>query len=115
MWWNIDQSGGPVVEQGTHFCDLARFLVGEINLDTVQAIAIKQTDPLGELKALAPNVVKLEERLEAHKRIPRGNYILFNHMLNFDSYIRFLEIRKWCCRYFNAHCLIAWTQIRKRN
>ncbi len=39
-WWDIRQSGGPIVEQATHFCDLARYLGGEIDLASVQATAI---------------------------------------------------------------------------
>jgi predicted dehydrogenase len=27
-------SGGPIVEQCTHFADLARFIAGEVKLDT---------------------------------------------------------------------------------
>eukprot|EP01084_Bolivina_argentea_P185939 320563_1 len=30
-WWNENKSGGPIVEQGTHFIDLIRFLSSDIN------------------------------------------------------------------------------------
>jgi predicted dehydrogenase len=31
VWWkNMEQSGGQIVEQGTHLIDLARYLIGEI-------------------------------------------------------------------------------------
>jgi len=39
-WWDIRQTGGPIVEQATHFCDLARLLGGEVDLASVQAVAI---------------------------------------------------------------------------
>jgi len=69
MWWDVDRSGGPIVEQATHFCDLARFLGGEIDLDSVRAISIKQTDRAGTLEHLPKNVN--ESSLPAQRRIPR--------------------------------------------
>jgi len=69
MWWDVNRSGGPIIEQATHFCDMARFLVGEVDLDTVRAIAIKQTDPNGELKSLPSNIH--ENELPPERRIPR--------------------------------------------
>ena len=30
FWWNMDMSGGPIVEQATHFCDLARYAMSGI-------------------------------------------------------------------------------------
>jgi len=71
MWWDLTKSGGPIVEQATHFCDLARYLVGEIDMSSVRAIAIKQTDPAGKLNSLPPNVEKLEKQLPPEKRINR--------------------------------------------
>lgn len=44
FWWDIRSSGGPIVEQATHFCDLARFLVGEVDLDSIQAMTLKEAD-----------------------------------------------------------------------
>ncbi len=49
-WWDVQQSGGPIVEQATHFVDLARYLCGEANLETVQAVAIAAADPAGLLR-----------------------------------------------------------------
>src|SRR5690554_7998672 len=37
MWWDMNRSGGPIIEQMTHFCDLARFLVGEVDLHSIKA------------------------------------------------------------------------------
>ena len=36
FWWNVTQSGGPIVEQATHFCDLVRYIGGEVELDSVK-------------------------------------------------------------------------------
>jgi predicted dehydrogenase len=72
MWWDASKCGGPIVEQATHFCDLARFLGGDVRLNTVQAISIKQTDPLGKLDKLPPNLQNMEQGLPEHNRIPRA-------------------------------------------
>jgi predicted dehydrogenase len=72
MWWDASRSGGPIVEQATHFCDLARYLVGDVRLNSVQALSIKQTDPLGKLSKLSPNLQNLEQRLPENNRIPRA-------------------------------------------
>lgn len=47
FWWDVDASGGPIVEQATHFCDLARFLCGDIKDGSVQASCLPATDPSG--------------------------------------------------------------------
>jgi len=69
VWWDVDRSGGPIVEQGTHFCDLARFLGGDVDLDTLQASSIKQTDKAGKLDHIPANIN--EEALAPEKRVPR--------------------------------------------
>ncbi len=37
FWWNRSLSGGPIVEEATHFCDLARYLCGDVVPETIQA------------------------------------------------------------------------------
>ncbi len=49
VWWDIRRTGGPVVEQATHVCDLARYLAGEADLSTVAAVAIAGGEPAGQL------------------------------------------------------------------
>jgi predicted dehydrogenase len=71
MWWDVDRCGGPIIEQATHFYDLARHLGGEINLDTLQAMSIKQSDPLGNLSRIPPNIKNMEGALPDERRIPR--------------------------------------------
>jgi len=71
MWWDVNSSGGPIVEQATHFCDLARFIVGDVDIDSVQASCVKQTDSLGKLNCLPSNVEKLEALLPEQRRTPR--------------------------------------------
>ena len=71
FWWNKKQSGGPIVEQATHFCDLIRFFGGEVNLDSVTS----KTVPAGEKGQIGylstvPDVVK-EDKLPLEDRPPR--------------------------------------------
>lgn len=51
-WWDIRRSGGPIVEQATHFLDLARYLCGDVDLDSLQATRIGPTEPAGMLQDL---------------------------------------------------------------
>ena len=37
-WWDINKSGGTIVEQATHFCDIARYLVGDVDESTIQTL-----------------------------------------------------------------------------
>lgn len=71
FWWNKKTSGGPIVEQATHFCDLIRFLGGEVRLDSVTTKAVLP-GVKGEIGYLSkvPPVVK-EETLPLEDRPPR--------------------------------------------
>jgi len=48
-WWDVRESGGPIVEQATHFVDLARYLMGDVDLASVAAWTVKGSDPMGRL------------------------------------------------------------------
>lgn len=48
-WWDVRESGGPIVEQATHFVDLARYLVGDADRQTVQAVSVGGAEPAGAL------------------------------------------------------------------
>lgn len=49
-WWDIALSGGPIVEQATHFIDLARYLIGEPELSTLHATSIQAGEEKGQLE-----------------------------------------------------------------
>uniref|UniRef100_A0A6B2LFC6 Gfo/Idh/MocA-like oxidoreductase N-terminal domain-containing protein n=1 Tax=Arcella intermedia TaxID=1963864 RepID=A0A6B2LFC6_9EUKA len=49
MWWDQRTSGGPIIEQATHFCDLLRYFGGEYDPKTVQAISVMSNEPVGLL------------------------------------------------------------------
>ena len=59
FWWDMARSGGPIVEQATHFCDLFRYLCGEPRGD-VTALAVPPSDSPGEAGYLSrvPEVVE---------------------------------------------------------
>ncbi|KAK0450805.1 putative oxidoreductase C terminal-domain-containing protein [Armillaria borealis] len=40
-WWDKSKSAGPIVEQGTHFCDLSRYFGGEVDISTGHLSAMK--------------------------------------------------------------------------
>ncbi len=70
FWWDKQRSGGPIVEQATHFCDLARFLVGEVNMSSVRAECLRDRGPNtpGHLSSIPAGC---EETIALEKRIPR--------------------------------------------
>ncbi len=41
-WWDVSKSGGPIVEQATHFCDIIRYLAGDIREDTLHTLCKSQ-------------------------------------------------------------------------
>jgi predicted dehydrogenase len=75
FWWTLDHSGGPIVEQGTHFCDLARFFGGDVDLSTVSACAIGAHEALGQLGCM-PTIpgtdVPVDRDIPADQQIPRA-------------------------------------------
>lgn len=73
-WWDVRQSGGPIVEQATHFCDLARLLAGDVDLASVQAVRIDPASPAAEL-ADRPTLATgqaVEESVPVGHRAPRA-------------------------------------------
>jgi predicted dehydrogenase len=66
-WWDKSKSAGPVIEQGTHFCDLSRYFGGDVDLDTVSAHALEWFEKPGKLSKLQIDESKILEE----NRIPR--------------------------------------------
>ena len=72
LWWDKARSGGPVVEQATHFCDLMRYIGGEVRQETISALAVPASDDAkqpGYLSCISP--LLREDSLERDHRIPR--------------------------------------------
>lgn len=72
-WWDVRMSGGPIVEQATHFVDLARYIAGEAVAPSIHALAIAGGAPAGELLDVpeAPDGSKYGARVAAEYRHPR--------------------------------------------
>ncbi|KAH0829654.1 hypothetical protein FOPE_10390 [Fonsecaea pedrosoi] len=66
-WWNKAKQCGPIVEQATHFCDLCRYLGGEVDLATVRACALEHYEPAGQLSSMLVD----ESQIPTEERIPR--------------------------------------------
>jgi len=66
-WWDKSRSCGPVIEQGTHFCDLSRYFGGEVDISTVQAHSLEWDEPAGHLSKQSIDESKIPEI----NRIPR--------------------------------------------
>ena len=82
-WWDIRLSGGPIVEQATHFVDLSRLLGGEVNLSSVVGVGI---DPASAAGALVDMPVLSDgrtgdEAVPAEFRVPRATAAVWK----FDS------------------------------
>jgi len=66
-WWDKSKSAGPIVEQGTHFCDLSRYFGGEVDISTVSAHSLEWYEEAGKLSGMVID----EEKIEPENRIPR--------------------------------------------
>jgi predicted dehydrogenase len=60
-------SAGPIIEQGTHFCDLSRYFGGEVDISTVAAHSLEWYEDAGRLSKLNIDESKIAEE----NRIPR--------------------------------------------
>ena len=100
---NINISQGPVVEQGTHFCDLSRYFGGDVDLSTVQAHSLEWDEEAGHLRKQTID----ESQIAPENRIPRvtsATWYVHYYLVNsaFPDWFLFLqEIRERCCR--NVH------------
>ncbi|KAJ9096332.1 hypothetical protein QFC21_005152 [Naganishia friedmannii] len=66
-WWNKAIDMGPVIEQGTHFCDLSRYFGGDIDIPTVVAHSVEWDEAPGQLSKIPVDESKIPE----DQRIPR--------------------------------------------
>ncbi|RDX56734.1 hypothetical protein K466DRAFT_582203 [Polyporus arcularius HHB13444] len=66
-WWDKSKSAGPIVEQGTHFCDLSRYFGGEVDMSTVNAHSLEWDENAGHLSKMTVD----ESAIPPENRIPR--------------------------------------------
>ena len=74
FWWRKQRSGGPIVEQATHFCDLARFIGGEVWSESLRADAIKADDASGLGRLTRVPAIVNEDEVPESERIPRTTH-----------------------------------------
>lgn len=95
---NINVSQGPVVEQGTHFCDLSRYFGGDVDLSTVQAHSLEWDEEAGHLRKQTID----ESQIAPENRIPRvtsATWYACCCLVNsavLDQSLFFQEIRERC-------------------
>jgi predicted dehydrogenase len=102
-FWDARISGGPVVEQGTHFCDLARYFGGEVNLDTVSSVMVRPTSAVGKLSEIPPGCdvgLPEEHRIaratSSHFMYDNGAVGILQHALLMKGERYFTELELWC-------------------
>lgn len=66
-WWNKAIDMGPVIEQGTHFCDLSRYFGGDVDIPSVVAHSVEWDETPGQLSKIPVDESKIPE----DQRIPR--------------------------------------------
>jgi predicted dehydrogenase len=73
-WWDVRKTGGLIVEQATHFVDLARYLCGEVEPGSVHAAELAGTHPLAGLADLPGDAAgrPLEAAVPVEFRPPRA-------------------------------------------
>ena len=70
--WNIHKSGGPIVEQATHLCDLLCYFGGEVEYPHLTALAVPASDDPSEPGCLTSLSPLLEEHdIPGDSRVPR--------------------------------------------
>lgn len=63
----MNESCGPVVEQGTHFCDLSRYFGGDVDISSVTAHSLEWHENPGVLHKQTID----ETKIAPENRIPR--------------------------------------------
>ncbi|PPQ76466.1 hypothetical protein CVT24_013213 [Panaeolus cyanescens] len=66
-WWDKSKSAGPIIEQGTHFCDLSRYFGGDVDIPSVRAHTVEWNDTPGRLSRQTID----ESLIPPERRIPR--------------------------------------------
>jgi len=79
MWWDLRRSGGPIIEQATHFCDLSRYFGGDINLETVSSVFVSPKDKSGQLSEVPKGC---EKDVEDEYKIPRATHAIWKYQEN---------------------------------
>jgi len=79
MWWDVRRSGGPIIEQATHFCDLSRYFCGDVSLDTINTLQVHSTEKAGELSEVPQGC---EVGVDDQFKIPRSTHSIWKYENN---------------------------------
>ncbi|KAF9264834.1 hypothetical protein L218DRAFT_862351 [Marasmius fiardii PR-910] len=58
-WWDKSKSAGPIIEQGTHFCDLSRYFGGDVDISTVVGHSLEFDEDAGHLSKIQVDESKI--------------------------------------------------------
>lgn len=107
-FWDGRRSGGPIIEQATHFVDLARYLVGEIDLHSIHAQQIPASSALGALGQMpagedgrpldadVPYAARIARATVAQWRFESGALGTLTHALLQRGKAYDTELEIWC-------------------
>jgi predicted dehydrogenase len=103
MWWDVRRSGGPVVEQATHFCDLVRYVGGEVLEESVHSVAVFPSEPIGNLSEIpagcevdVPIEFRINRATNATFKFSSGAVGTLQHALLMKGTNYFTEFEIWC-------------------
>ncbi|KAG9030429.1 hypothetical protein FRB95_003935 [Tulasnella sp. JGI-2019a] len=101
-WWTKSIDMGPIIEQGTHFCDLSRYFGGDVDLSSIAARSVEWYETPGKLSKLNVDESKIPE----DERIPRltsavwkyegGAVGSFTHAVALHDHNYSCELEVWC-------------------
>lgn len=63
FWWDVSQSGGPIMQSATHFVDLMRFLGGDIVKGSISAVRVGPEATLCDLPEKSEQKVPMQQRI----------------------------------------------------
>ena len=97
-------SAGPIIEQGTHFCDLSRYFGGDVDISSVQAHSLEWHENAGRLSKMPVD----ENAISPENRIPRVtaatwyDSLIFSCRKSIDCVSQ--EVRKWSGGHLDSRC-----------
>ncbi|QRV74648.1 hypothetical protein RhiJN_02663 [Ceratobasidium sp. AG-Ba] len=102
-WWDKSREQGPIVEQATHFCDLARYFAGDVDLGTVAARTVEWHERPGKLARLPIDESNL---IAPENRIPRSTSAIWKYTsgaIGSMTHSTILQGTKYACE-FEVYC-----------
>jgi len=106
-WWDKSKSAGPIIEQGTHFCDLSRYFGGEVDIASVQAHSLEWYENAGQLSKMTID----EGKILPENRIPRVTAATWKYdsgAVGSFTHVVSLQGRDYSCEfevYADGYCL----------